>query len=163
MRRYPRLVALLGPALVLALGCAPSPVDGEEIERQLLEADRAFLQASIDDGLDGWMSFFTADAVRVNFEGGTAVGLDEIRETDAPLFEPGGIRLRWEPAAAVVFAGGREGLTRGPYMLIRPVEDGEPEVLGRGQYLSLWRWEDGRFKVYLDTGAPDPPETRLLD
>ena len=72
---------------------------------------------------------------------------------DSTLKEPG----------AVAFAGGKEGLTRGPYTLIRPVEDGEPEVLGRGQYLSLWRFEDGRFKVYLDTGAPDPPEAELLD
>jgi ketosteroid isomerase-like protein len=160
MGRTTRLLAALALGLLLAVGCT-SPAD--DAEQRLLAADRAFLQATIDGGLDGWMSFFTEDATRVDLQGGTAVGLEEIRQADAPLFEAGGLRLRWEPETAVAFAGGREGLTRGRYTLIRPQEDGEPEVAGRGAYLTLWRLEDGRFKVYLDTGAPDPPEGKLID
>ena len=81
------------------------------------------------------------------------------------LFEPGGLRLRWEPTEAVAFTGGGGGMTRGRYRLQReePAEDGSPEIVGEGTYLTLWRFEDGRLKVYLDTGAPDPPSEKLID
>jgi hypothetical protein len=129
----------------------------------LLAADRAFLQATLDDGLEGWLSSFTADAMRIDPRGETAIGLDEIRAFDAPLFEAGGLRLLWEPRTAAGFAGGREGVTQGRYTLVRPAQDGgDPEVVGSGGYLTLWRLEDGHFRVYLDTGFPDPPARALL-
>jgi ketosteroid isomerase-like protein len=146
--------------LTVSLGCAPVP-SRETLESEMLEADRAFLQATVDDGLEGWLSFFTEDAARVDLQGQTAVGLDAIRVADAPLFEPGGLRLRWEPTEAIAFAGNSNGMTRGRYKLISETEP--TEVLGEGTYLTLWRREDGRLKVYLDTGAPDPPPEALLD
>jgi hypothetical protein len=55
-------------------------------------------------------------------------------------------------------------MTRGRYTLIRPAQfDGDPEVVGRGNYLTLWRLEGGRYKVYLDTGAADSPADELID
>ena len=155
-----RLVVALAVSIA-ACAADPSP---ETLERRLLEADHEFLQVTIHDGLEGWLSCFTTDAVRVDLHGKTATGLDAIREADASLFEPGGLRLRWEPQQAVAFAGGREGLTRGRYTLVRPGEDGEePEIVDRGSYLTLWRLERGRYRVYLDTGASDPRPVDLVD
>jgi len=112
------------------------------------------LQATVEHGLEGWLSFFTDDALRVDLHGQTTVGLDAIRVADAPLFEPGGLRLRWEPTEAVAFTGGESGMTRGLFTLNRDTSagDGGPDIVARGAYLTLWRREDGRFKVYLDTG-----------
>jgi len=151
-------------AVAVAVACGPAP-SREAFEQELLAADRAFLQASIDDGLEGWLSFFTDDALRVDLNGRTVAGLDAIRAADAALFEPGGLRLLWEPAEAVAFTGGEGGMTRGRYTLRRNAraEDGQPDIVGEGTYLTLWRREGGRFKVYLDTGAPDPPQENLID
>ena len=151
---------LTAVTLAVALACTPGP-SRETLEREMLEADRAFLQATIDEGLEGWLSFFTEDALRVDLQGQTVVGPDAIRVADAPLFEPGGLRLRWEPTEAIALAGNDSGMTRGRYKLI---SDTDPaEVVGEGTYLTLWRREDGRLKVYLDTGAPDPEPEALLD
>ncbi len=147
---------------MLAVACAADP-SPETLERRLLDADRAFLQATIDDGLEGWLSFFTNDAVRFDLHGDTVAGLAAIRQADAALFEPDGLRLRWEPQHAVSFAGGREGLTRGRYTLVLPVGDGEEsEVVDRGSYLTLWRLEGGRYRVYLDVGSPDSGPEDLI-
>ena len=145
--------------MALAFSCVPRP-SPEALEQQLLDADRAFLKATVEDGLDGWLSFFTEDALRVDLHGQTVIGLEAIRSADAALFEPGGLRLRWEPQEAVAFELGDGGITRGSYTLIR---DGESEIVERGTYLTLWRNEDGRFKVSLDTGAPDLPILELID
>jgi ketosteroid isomerase-like protein len=151
-------------ALALDLGCTAKP-SHETVEQELLEADRAFLQATVEDGLEGWLSFFTDDALRVNPHGQTTVGLAAIRVADAQLFEPGGLRLRWEPVEAIAFSGGEGGMTRGRYTLSRDASsgDGRPDIVAEGTYLTLWRREDGRFKVYLDTDAPDLPLEALID
>lgn len=155
---------VIGIALTLALACTSMP-SREAVEQELLEADRAFLQATVEDGLEGWLSFFTDDALRVDLHGQTAVGLEAIRVADASLFEPGGLRLRWEPTEAVAFTGGEGGMTRGRYTLNRDASagDGGPDIFVEGTYLTLWRREDGRFKVYLDTSAPDLPLEALID
>jgi ketosteroid isomerase-like protein len=159
-----RDLAILLVAPVLAFSCAAGP-SVEDFERELLDADREFLRETIDRGLEGWSSFFTEDALRVDLHGETVVGLEAIRAADAALFEPGGLRLRWEPREAVAFDTRTSGMTRGRYELIReqPGADGRPEVVGAGSYMTLWRRENGRLKVYLDTGAPDPPSGKLLD
>ncbi len=146
----------VGLGLLLAAACADKP-SRESVEAELLEADRAFLAATLEDGLEGWLSFFTEDALRIDLKGPTVAGLGAIRDADAALFEPAGLRLRWEPTEAVAFGDGRSGITRGGYTLARAetVDDDEPEIVATGTYLTLWRRVDGRFKVYLDTGAPD--------
>jgi ketosteroid isomerase-like protein len=155
---------LLAAALAVLVACTPEP-SRETVERELLEADLAFLQATTQDGLEGWLSFFTDDALRVDLQGRTVVGLEAIRAADAALFEPRGPRLRWEPAEAFAFTGGAGGATRGRYTLTRDssADDAEPDIISEGTYLTLWRRVDGRFKVYLDTDAPDPPPEALLD
>jgi ketosteroid isomerase-like protein len=138
-------------SLVLAAGVSFAGAD----EDRLMRADREFARVTAERGLDGWISFFTQDATRVDLESGAiASGLKAIREHDGPLFEDGTLRLSWEPTAAGLYDGGSHGFTVGSYTLSRREGDDET-VLSRGTYLTLWRLEEGRFKVYLDTGAAD--------
>jgi len=158
------IAILIASALSVVVACTPEP-SRQAFERELLEADRAFLQATIEDGLEGWLSFFTDDALRVDLQGQeTIVGLEAIRAADAALFEPGGLRLRWEPAEAFAFTGNKGGMTSGRYTLLDAGDDdGQPRIVGEGTYMTLWRREDGRLKIYLDTGAPDAPPEALLN
>ena len=161
---HSRSAGWIAIGIALALACSAKP-SRYTLEQELLDADRAFLQASVEDGLEGWLSFFTDDALRVDLHGQTTVGLEAIRIGDAPLFEPGGLRLRWEPAEAFAFTGGNGGMTRGRYTLSHdtPAGEGAGDIVAEGTYLTLWRRENGRFKVYLDTGAPDLPLEALID
>ena len=145
--------------LLLLTACgepsSPSPVGSTaELERQLMETDRAFAVAAKMRGIDGWVSYFTEDAARVDLTGDVVRGHDEIRVFDAGAFADPAVRLTWEPTDAGVFSDRDHGFTRGRYRIERS-GGVEVEVLGRGTYLSIWRFDDGAWKVILDTGTPD--------
>ena len=157
MRRYP-VPGVFLLVLLTACGEAPSPSPSgtnPELEQQLFAADRAFDVAAAERGIDGRVSYFTADAARVDLAGDVVRGHEKIREVDAGLFADPLVRLRWEPTDAGIFDDRDHGFTRGRYRLERSGGD-EVEVLSRGTYLSLWRFEDGAWKVILDTGTQDP-------
>jgi ketosteroid isomerase-like protein len=151
MRRKPTWLV----PMILMLGCAGTG-SPETTEASLLEADRAFARATAERGIDGWMSFFTADAVRLDLRGKLVRGLAEIREHDLPVHEDPNLELQWEPTGAGLFEGGDHGFTRGRYELVQR-EGGARSLLSRGTYLTIWRREEGGWKVILDTGIPDPP------
>lgn len=141
-------------------GCAPSAeealptatVDG------LLEADRTFARDTGERGLDGWMSWFSADAARLEPGGKIARGHDAIRELDAPVFSHPAVRLVWKPTGGGLFEDGGHGFTTGRYDVIRSSDGSAPETLSSGSYVTIWRRDDsGDWKVILDTGSPDPP------
>jgi ketosteroid isomerase-like protein len=138
-----------------------SAASNEVIEKGLMEADRAFAAATLEKGLDGWVSFFAADGVRLDPYAPIVQGLDEIREADAGLFARPDRRLVWEPTDARAFSGGTLGFTRGKYTVEGQNAEGGWEALATGRYLSWWRRGSAGWKVLLDTGTPDPPPAAL--
>jgi ketosteroid isomerase-like protein len=139
---------------VLVAGCAAgrigSPAAGRE---SLMQADREFAAATAENGMEGWMQAYTADAVRLQLGGEVAQGHAAIREFDAGIFQDPMIRLTWEPTDGGVFSDGRHGFTTGRGALVRLTPP--TDTLWRGSYVTLWRLEGGRWKVILDTGASD--------
>lgn len=135
------------------------------IETQLMEADREFARATAERGLDGWVGTMAPDVARIDLQGGVARGPEAVRIHDAPLFTDAATRLTWDPTDAGVFVDGRHGFTRGKYKVVRGGGDagGEPLTVGSGEYVTIWRRDDGVWKVILDTGAPDPPEPGAPD
>ena len=146
------------PAEVPAAEGQVSPAGVED----LLEADRAFDRVTTEKGLDGWMSYFAEDAVRLDLHGEVVRDLDAIRAKDGAMFADPQIRLTWSPTDAGLFRDGRHGFTRGRYRVIRQDEEGSV-VISRGAYLSMWRRENGAWKVILDTGAADPTGEEMVD
>lgn len=146
-------------ALVVLAGCGgPGGNDSPAATADMLiEADRAFARVTSEQRLDGWMSYFTEDAVRLLPGREVVRGLDEIRALDSGLFDDGTLSLEWEPAEAGLFRDHRHGFTSGRYELVRVENGGAPEIVGRGTYLTLWRREPSGWRVILDTGSPDPP------
>ena len=53
---------------------------------------------------------------------------------------------------------GDHGFTRGRYTLVRTSPDGGETVLGRGNYLSIWRRESDGWRVILDTRTEERKE-----
>ena len=133
-----------------------------DAKTELMEADRAFAKATADKGLDGWMSVFAEDAVRITPLGGKAsAGKDAIRELDASLFTDPKRLLIWEPVDAGVFADGKHGFTTGRAKVIdRAAGDKASGSPWPVKYVTLWRkGADGHWKVILpNTGAERPAE-----
>jgi ketosteroid isomerase-like protein len=129
---------------------------------ELLEADRAFDRVATERGLDGWMSYFAEDAVRLDLLGEVVRGLSAIREQDSAMFADPQVRLTWTPTEGGLFRDGEHGFTRGRYRVFRHDEEG-PVVISRGAYLSIWRRENGAWKVILDTGVVDPTGEEMVE
>ena len=129
-------------------------------ENSLMQADRDFAVATHARGIDGWMSFYAPDAIRIRYRGNMVRGFDEIRKFDLPNISDTTSVLNWEPTDAYVFNGGSIGSTTGTYSVIsRRAADAEKE-LGSGRYVTMWRRDGGRWLVIMDTGYPNPPVAR---
>ena len=149
-------MARVGMVAVLsgvALACAP-PVDQSAAIEELMEADRAFARETSSDRADGWVRYFTEDAVM--FQGGSLVsGREEIRIMMAPVFADTSFSLEWEPVQAHVSAGLDLGYTIGRWRSTRTRADA-PDDVETGSYVTIWRRQsDGRWLAVLDIGNPD--------
>ncbi|HQR07660.1 MAG TPA: DUF4440 domain-containing protein [Gemmatales bacterium] len=154
------MLAIINPLAVLLVITTLSTASGnQDIEQQLLAADRAFAKAVTERRLDGWMDFMTDDAARMEKLGGKFIkGKDAIRKADGGLFADPKRRLVWDPVDAHAFADQISGITSGRYQLLRTADDGKETVIATGSYFTGWRkLPDGNWKVAFDTGAPDAP------
>lgn len=133
-----------------------APVPSAVAEEQLLQADRNFADGTHARGIDGWMSFFASDAIRIKYRGGMVKGYDAVRTADTPLISDTTITLSWQPLEAHVFQHGSIGITIGTSQVVNRTGPRTGQVTYRGRYTTLWRREpDGEWKVIMDTGYPD--------
>ncbi len=124
----------------LAMGCAAAATGGSPgaaTESSLMQADRDFADATHSRGIDGWMSFYTRDAIRIQYRGNMVKGFDAIRKFDA--------------------GGGDIGSTTGRYWAVSRAGANAGKETGRGRYVTMWRRDGGRWLVIMDTGYPEPP------
>lgn len=117
-----------------------------------MAADRAFGDSTLARGLDGWMSYYTPDAVRMRLGEPAVQGTEAVRAFDAPLFADTSVVLVWTPVDAGTFADGNHGFSTGKGAMIRRATP--TDTVWQGQYVTIWRREaDGRWMVILDTGS----------
>ena len=151
------------PVLVLisaaSLFAEESPKTGNA--KTLAAAEQAFAQEAREKGTRGAFLHALSD--------------------DAIVFEPGPTNakkfwaakpeskslLQWEPVLAAVSTKGDLGYTTGPWS---SKQDGTgPEGVAHGQFVSIWRWENGQWKLRFDLGSSNPPpkgpaaELQLVD
>ena len=121
----------------------------------VLDADRAFNQATQQNRLDGWMSFM-ADNVVLFGQNPPVVGKDAVRKFYEPQFSSPDFSLNWEPRSGEMQPSGRVGHTTGHWTMRMKNAKGEP-VEFHGTYLTVWgKQKDGSWKVIADGGSPDP-------
>jgi len=141
-------------AILLALAlAAPALAWGGDMEKELMEADRRFCADVQEGGADAWALWFEEDGTQFPPRG-RLDGREAILAYMEDAFLPGAPALLWEPTEAVVAAGGEIGWTLGRWRL-----ESEGEVVGRGNYVTLWRkGPEGMWKVAVDIGNQDPKE-----
>lgn len=141
------------PFALLALATAAWCADPKE----LLKMEAVFEQATLERGLDGFMSFFAEDGSILLPNIGPVTGRAAIRKTKEAGFARSGFSLRWKPEYADIAASGDMGYTYGPYTLSFIGEDGK-KVTRTGRYFTIWKKQkDGSWKVMLDNGVQDDP------
>jgi ketosteroid isomerase-like protein len=146
----------LSALVAIVSGCATamnlSPTTGD----LLMKADRDFATATHARGIDGWMSFYAPDAIRIRYRGNMVKGYDAIRQFDLAGISDTTNTLNWEPTDSHVFRGGTTGSTTGRYWVVsrKPGENGKE--LNHGRYVTMWRRDGDRWLVIMDTGYPEP-------
>ena len=144
---------------VSAAGCAVATTSSsrDATEASLMQADRDFAVATHSRGIDGWMSYYAADAIRIRYRGNMVRGHAAIRQFDLPNISDTTSTLNWEPTDAYVYSGGGIGSTTGRYWITSRRATDAGKELGHGRYVTMWRREGGRWLVIMDTGYPEPP------
>jgi ketosteroid isomerase-like protein len=120
----------------------------------LLEADRAFAADAAERRLEGWMAWFSEDAVKLSVQGEEIRGHDGIRADVAPLWDDPAMTIHWEPDIGGWIQPGTSGYTRGRYSLIQADGTGE-QVIASGTYLTLWKQTPDGWRVTFDMGIPN--------
>ncbi len=147
---------LCGLCAAAVAGCARR-VDVEAGRRALMDADRAFAEATARRGVEGWTSFFAPGGVMLPLNGPLVEGHPAIREQMRRSLGYPGFRLSWEPLRAELSDSGDLGYTIGRFEA-STLRNGERVVLQRGKYLSVWRKQaDGTWKVEADISNPGEP------
>jgi ketosteroid isomerase-like protein len=150
-RVYPSLALV-----ALASACATvGKNDPGVTERSLMQVDRDFAIETHARGIDGWMSFYAPDAIRVRYRGNIIKGLAAVREFDRQAIMDTTTTLNWEPADAYLFRGGDIGSTTGRYWIVSREAATLGKEVSRGRYVTIWRRDGGRWLVIMDTGYPE--------
>jgi len=129
--------------LNLALALVPLVSDPADVLR---EADRAFLRATRERGLEGWLAAFAEDAVVFPPAGALACTPEARRKHYAGLAGFPAKDFLWDPEDAGLAQSADLGWTRG-----RWGSDASGVPVWSGQYLSIWRKDaSGAWKVVAD-------------
>lgn len=155
-----RLV-IAGALVALTIACATANTSGgtdggAPTEASLMQADRDFAVATHARGIEGWMSFYARDAIRIRYRGNMVRGYEAIRQFDLPNISDTASTLNWEPTEAYVYSGGSIGSTTGRYWVVSRRSADAGKRLGHGRYVTMWRRDGGRWLAIMDTGYPEP-------
>jgi uncharacterized protein (TIGR02246 family) len=164
MRRL-YLRAILVSSLVimgLALACQqpppPSPPDTRAAdERAIREADAAWSKAWAAKDLEGFVSFFAEDAVKLQPNVPMLTGKESIRKWASELMANPGFSGSWQASKVEASRGGDLAYAVGTYQQTLNDAKGKP-VTDRGKYLTVWKKQpDGKWKAVADMGISDLP------
>jgi ketosteroid isomerase-like protein len=146
-------VSLLASPLLGA--CSGSAATQAAEARRLLQTDRTFAAASLEQGTAAaFFANMTEDAVQLPANAAPVQGRKRIRDR---LDNLGAQVLDWTPQQAEVSRALDLGWTWGEWRLYRSAAS--KEVIARGKYLNVWkRGADGAWKLAADIGnqAEDP-------
>lgn len=139
-----RLVILV--ICLSTLGCVtsqPQPTD-EETRNQVMETEAAFAKTMADRDQAAFSTFIAEDAIF--YSGKEALrGKQKIVATWSGYFTDREAPFSWEPAVVDVLDSGRLAHSTGP------VRDPSGKIVG--EFASLWRYQDGAWKIIFDRGS----------
>lgn len=122
-------------------------VDVAAARNALLEEDRAYAKASLNDGLVNAFIFFSSLEVRL-YRNGNLPYPD--RQASAAALESTKGQVLWAPIAADVSRSGDLGYTHGTY----EITDATKKVTERGSYVRIWRGFGDHWRIVVDVTHP---------
>ena len=128
------------------LGCVASPSlpTREEARLQVLETEAAFARTMADRDQQAFASFIADDAVF--FAGDEPLrGKQRVVSMWARFFTDPAAPFSWEPAEVEILDSGKLAHSSGP------VRDSNGTIIG--EFSSLWRYEQGTWKIIFDKGS----------
>lgn len=128
------------------LGCVTSqPLPTyEETRIQVLETEAAFAKTMADRDHLAFSTFIADDAIFYSGEEALR-GKQKIVARWSGYFTDQEAPFSWEPAIVEVLESGRLAHSTGP------VRDPNGKIVG--EFASLWRYEDGAWKIIFDKGS----------
>jgi ketosteroid isomerase-like protein len=152
MIRCPRLV-LIPILATIALPAAAAT----SVEQSLRDVDAAWVRAAQSGSVDGWMSFYSDDALVLPPNEAAATSRSAIRRSIAALLSLPGLNIEWHPTRIEASAAGDLAALAGAYTLSYRDAAGAT-VSDRGKLLEVWRrGPAGDWKCVLDTWNSDLP------
>ena len=152
----------LGAVALFLCACAEAPVYPDGTLEGLFAAERAFAHAATERGIRAtFLEYFAADGV--DFRPGPGPMRERMLARPAPA-DPLALVLDWSPQAGAVARAGDLGFTAGPSALSN---QRDARITPRyGYFLSVWKRENGRWRVAVDGGvstpvAPPPDSLRV--
>ncbi len=153
-----KLFAVLTTVLVLAVsGCAPQ-VDVEAEAAAIREAiDVEWLKAAQAKDVEGWLSFYTDDALMLPPNTPIATGKEAIRALLSELVANPGFAINLQTTQVEVSRAGDLAYSLNTYELTLNDPEGKP-VTERGKGVFGWKKQpDGTWKVVIDIWNSDGP------
>jgi ketosteroid isomerase-like protein len=136
-------------AIVRSTASVSAASSSAALEQQLKNADLDFAKQTAARGLDGWMDFFAEDASTIS-SGRVISGKEALHKYYAAVFANKDFTLTWKPVRAEASRDGTLGYTYGNY------EAKEGVSISHGMYATVWRRDNGYWKVVLDMGSSAP-------
>ncbi len=122
-------------------------VDVAAARNALLEQDRAYSKASLNEGLVKAFNSYTSAEVRL-YRNGSLPFPD--RKASAAALESTKGQVLWTPIAGDVSRSGDLGYTHGTY----EITDAAKTVTERGSYVRIWRGFGDHWRIVLDVTNP---------
>ena len=141
-----------GLVALFVCACAQPPVYLDGTLEGLFAAERAFARTATERGIRAaFLEYFAADGV--DFRPGPGPMRERMLARPAPA-DPLALLLDWSPQAGAVARAGDLGFTAGPSAL---THQRDASVAPRyGYFLSVWKRENGRWRVAVDGGVSTP-------
>jgi len=119
--------------------------------RDLIETDKLFCEECKLDGAKAWMKYMAKDSVMIsNSASKDLADTDSIYNVMFKVFDLKNISFKWFPVYADVSDDATLGFTSGTYKRTYFIEG--KKILEEGKYISVWKKENGSWKISLDMG-----------
>jgi len=149
------VAVLAGVLLSVAVSGCAKKVDLEAERAALMKADADWAATLTAKSVDGFTSYFAADAIVMPPHLPILVGVDAIRAWVNTSMSLPGFSVVWTVNSADVSASGDMGYTLGTFIFSATMPDGS-NITDPGKYTTVWKKQaDGSWKVAVDTFNSD--------
>ncbi|HUA15456.1 MAG TPA: nuclear transport factor 2 family protein [Verrucomicrobiae bacterium] len=149
------VVSLLVATIVFPVARRPVKASPAATAETLKQLEAEFMQAALEKGSAGYLSYYAENAVEVPNGAPVISGKAEIAKGMSFLDDKNN-RLTWTPVGGDIAASGDLGYTYGTYEFRSNNKDGKPTI-EYGKYTTIWKKQtDGKWKVALDMGNASP-------